>query len=96
MPIVTIDMWTGRTKEQKEMLIGNMTRAVVYPVGCPLDAVHVIIKETDKGIGELPENPRTNSGLNPAEEFFFQPHLFSELEASPLFRCSLPSPRPHP
>ncbi len=54
MPIVTIDMWAGRTKEQKEMLIEKVTRAVVDVVGCPPDAVQVILRETEKsnwGIG---------------------------------------------
>lgn len=54
MPIVTIDLWAGRTREQKEMLIEKVTRAVVDSVGCPPDVVHVIIKETEKanwGIG---------------------------------------------
>lgn len=54
MPIVTIDLWAGRTNEQKEMLIEKVTRAVVESVGCPPDAVHVIVREVDKanwGIG---------------------------------------------
>ncbi len=54
MPIVTIDMWAGRTKEQKEMLIEKVTRAVVESVGCPPDVVQVILKETEKsnwGVG---------------------------------------------
>lgn len=48
MPIVTIDMWAGRTKEQKEMLIEKVTRAVVDSVGCPPEAVHMIIREVEK------------------------------------------------
>lgn len=57
MPIVTIDMWAGRTKEQKEMLIEKVTRAVVDSIGCPPDVVQVILKDTEKsnwGIGGKP------------------------------------------
>lgn len=59
MPIVTIDLWAGRTKEQKEMLIEKVTRAVVDSIGCPPDVVHVIVREVDKanwGVGGKPSD----------------------------------------
>ena len=48
MPVVRIDMWSGRGREVKDALIRNVTKAVVDAVGCPVDAVDVLIFETDK------------------------------------------------
>jgi len=57
MPVVHIELWKGRTKEQKTKLIKNVTSAVVSSIGCPPDAVEVIITDVDKdswGIGGEP------------------------------------------
>jgi len=48
MPVVTIDMWAGRTKEQKKKLIENVTKAVCDSVGCPQEVVHIVINEIPK------------------------------------------------
>lgn len=48
MPLVRIDMLAGRTREAKDTLIANVTKAIVESVGCPVDAVTVIIYEVDK------------------------------------------------
>ena len=48
MPLVRIDLWAGRGPEVKEALITKVTQAVVDAVGCPVDAVEVIISEVDK------------------------------------------------
>ena len=48
MPIVRIDMWPGRTREQKNTLIRNVTDAVVQSIGCPEQAVEVLLYEVDK------------------------------------------------
>ena len=48
MPLVRIDMWSGRGREVKDALIRNVTKAVVDAVGCPVDAVEVLITELDK------------------------------------------------
>jgi 4-oxalocrotonate tautomerase len=48
MPLVRIDMWKGRGREVKDALIRNVTRAVVEAVGCPADAVEILIFEVDK------------------------------------------------
>ncbi len=48
MPLVRIDMFPGRTREAKDALIRNVTRAVVESVGCPVDAVTVILNEVDQ------------------------------------------------
>ena len=48
MPLVRIDMLAGRTREAKDSLIENVTKAVVESIGCPVDAVTVILYEVDK------------------------------------------------
>ena len=48
MPIVRIDVWSGRTPEQKQALIRNVTDAVVTSIGCPEQAVEVLLNEVDK------------------------------------------------
>ncbi len=48
MPLVRIDMFPGRTREAKDALIRNVTKAVVDSVGCPVEAVQVILYEVDR------------------------------------------------
>ncbi len=48
MPLVRIDMLAGRSREAKDALIANVTKAVVESVGCPVEAVTVILYEVDK------------------------------------------------
>lgn len=48
MPIVRIDMWPGRTREAKNNLIRSVTDAVVQSIGCPEQAVEVLLYEVDK------------------------------------------------
>jgi 4-oxalocrotonate tautomerase len=48
MPIINIDMWSGRSVEVKEMLIRNVTKTVCDTVGCPPEAVIVVIKDIPK------------------------------------------------
>ncbi len=45
MPVVTIQMWTGRTVEQKRRLVKAVTDAMVEHAGAKPDALHVIIQE---------------------------------------------------
>ena len=57
MPSVRIDLWPGRDKEKKKELIEKVTSAVVDAIGCPIEAVQVIINEVEKdnwGIGGVP------------------------------------------
>lgn len=57
MPVVEVKLWSGRTPEQKEILIKNVTDAVCDSVGCPREHVHVVIDDVDKsnwGIGGVP------------------------------------------
>ena len=43
MPFVRIDLFEGRTLEQKKALAKEVADAVVRNTGAPLSAVHVII-----------------------------------------------------
>jgi 4-oxalocrotonate tautomerase len=45
MPVVTIQMWEGRTAEQKRRLARAVTDAMVEHAGAKPDALHVIIQE---------------------------------------------------
>ncbi len=48
MPIVRIELWPGRAREEKNALIRNVTDAVVKSIGCPDQAVEVLLYEVDK------------------------------------------------
>ena len=48
MPVVTIDMWAGRTAVQKEALIKEVTQAVIKALNTTPDQVTVILKEIPK------------------------------------------------
>lgn len=48
MPVVRIDLWKGRDKELRKKLIKKVTEAVTDSIGCPADAVQVIINEVEK------------------------------------------------
>jgi len=47
MPIVTVEMWEGRTVEQKKKLVEGIT-SVIANMGVPPEAVHIIIKDNPK------------------------------------------------
>jgi len=48
MPIVRIEVWSGRSKETKKQLIENVTKTVCDTVGCPPEAVIVVIEDIPK------------------------------------------------
>ncbi len=48
MPVITIDLWEGRTVEQKRKLVKGVTDVVSKTTGCPEDAVQIIIKDHPK------------------------------------------------
>lgn len=48
MPLVRIDMWEGRSEEQKEKLIRNVSDAVARSVDVSLDHVWVILYDVPK------------------------------------------------
>ncbi|MCL5041774.1 MAG: 4-oxalocrotonate tautomerase family protein [Gammaproteobacteria bacterium] len=54
MPVAQINILEGRTDEQKEMLIREVSDAIARSLGAPLDSVQVILNEMPKqhfGIG---------------------------------------------
>jgi len=54
MPIVEIQMFEGRTLEQKRALVENVTRAVEESIGADRNTIRVLIHEMKKenwGIG---------------------------------------------
>ena len=49
MPFVRIDLFEGRTLEQKKALAKEVTEAIVRNTGAPQSAVHVIINDMPEG-----------------------------------------------
>ncbi|MBQ8682633.1 MAG: 2-hydroxymuconate tautomerase family protein [Selenomonadales bacterium] len=48
MPIVQIDFITGRTTEQKRVMVKKVTEAISTSIGCSEDAVTVVLREVPK------------------------------------------------
>ncbi|MDQ7828063.1 MAG: 2-hydroxymuconate tautomerase [Armatimonadota bacterium] len=48
MPVVTVEMWEGRTLEQKRRLVAAITEAMVRHAGASADHLHVIIHEVPR------------------------------------------------
>jgi len=53
MPVVIVEMWEGRTIEQKRQLVEDITSAFVK-IGTPPEALSIILKD----------NPKHNWGQN--------------------------------
>lgn len=47
MPVVIVEMWQGRTVDQKRQLVKGITEAFSQ-IGTPADQVHIILKENPK------------------------------------------------
>ena len=47
MPVVTVEMWAGRSIEQKKQLVEGIT-LVMTNLGIRPEAVHIIIKDNPK------------------------------------------------
>jgi 4-oxalocrotonate tautomerase len=47
MPVVIVEMWAGRTVEQKKQLAQGLTEAFVK-TGTPAEAVHIIFHDDPK------------------------------------------------
>ncbi|HXF57298.1 MAG TPA: 2-hydroxymuconate tautomerase [Actinomycetota bacterium] len=45
MPVVTVQLWEGRSLEQKRRLVRAITEAMVEHAGARPDALHVILQE---------------------------------------------------
>ncbi len=48
MPVVTVELWEGRTVEQKRALCRAITDAMTEHAGARPDALHVIIHEVPR------------------------------------------------
>lgn len=48
MPIIQIKITSGKTKEQKHLLVSELTRATTKVLNCPPNVVDVIIEEVNK------------------------------------------------
>ena len=48
MPVVTVQLWSGRTVEQKRKLVAAITDAMVEHADCKPDHLHVVIHDTPK------------------------------------------------
>ena len=48
MPVVTVQMWTGRSAQQKKALVRAITDAMVNHAGAKPDNLHVILQEVPK------------------------------------------------
>jgi 4-oxalocrotonate tautomerase len=44
MPVVVVEMWEGRTVEQKKQLVEGITDTFVR-IGVPKEALHIIIQD---------------------------------------------------
>ncbi len=47
MPVIIVEMWAGRTTEQKKQLVSGLTEAFVR-IGTPAEAVHIILHDDPK------------------------------------------------
>ncbi len=48
MPVVTVQLWTGRTVAQKRKLVKAITDAMIEHADCKPDHLHVIIQDVPK------------------------------------------------
>jgi 4-oxalocrotonate tautomerase len=48
MPFLEINLWKDFDEKKKTALIAKVTDTVVEVVGCPKEAVHIIIREVPK------------------------------------------------
>ena len=48
MPIIRVEMWEGRTKEQKKELVEVFSKEMARITGCGLDSIYVVIEDVKK------------------------------------------------
>jgi 4-oxalocrotonate tautomerase len=48
MPTVRIEMWSGRTLDQKRSLVQLVTKAIVEALGVPSESVIIKLAENEK------------------------------------------------
>lgn len=99
MPVVTVQLWTGRSVNQKRRLVAAITQAMVEHAGCGPDHLHVIVQDVPKdswgrdgrlGIDNEPDTPAA-AQPRPTRIYGFAHMLLqvSNLEASKHFYTAL-------
>lgn len=48
MPMIHVEMFEGRTPEQKQALITQLTQATMAALGVPADSVDIVLTEVRK------------------------------------------------
>ena len=48
MPIIKVEMLTGRSKEQKRALVRELTKAFVDTAGGKPEGIHIVIQDIEK------------------------------------------------
>jgi len=48
MPVIKIEIWEGRSKEEKRKIIQAVSKAVSESADIPLEHIHIIINEVSK------------------------------------------------
>jgi 4-oxalocrotonate tautomerase len=96
MPVVTVQLWTGRTIDQKRALVRAITDAMVEHAGARPDALHVVLDEVapeNWGLGgvigpdrtDVPSAPPARSG----PRILHVAMRVSDSERSERFYCEL-------
>ncbi|WP_077000443.1 4-oxalocrotonate tautomerase [Variovorax sp. KK3] len=45
MPVIRVELSAGRTHEQKQKVVDDVTKSMVEHCGCPPESVHVIFSD---------------------------------------------------
>jgi len=48
MPVIKIEIWEGRTKEEKRKIIQAVSKAVSESADIPIEYIHIIINDVPK------------------------------------------------
>lgn len=48
MPIIRVDMWEGRSLEQKRELVDVLSRETARITGCSVESIYVVIENVKK------------------------------------------------
>lgn len=48
MPIIRVEMWEGRTKEQKRELVWALSKEMARITDCGIESIYVVIDEVKK------------------------------------------------
>lgn len=100
MPVVTVQMWPGRTVNQKRRLVAAITDAMIQHADCGPDHLHVIIQDVPKeswgragrlGIDNEPQLASALEAVRPPRIHGFAHMLLqvADLDASRRFYAEL-------